>query len=220
MTQKLKPAGKKPSRVILVLIAAGVVVVALTAGGFTYAASQETHDPFCGSCHTQPESTFLQQATSAPAVNLASYHTTQNTLCISCHSGQGILGRVQAELLGARNAFKWYTGTAVQPAVQVFPIGDGNCLKCHQQVTQRGFTPQEQITVPGVRAGRGGGEGGNNHWHEQLARWQTASAAAGTCVSCHSGHITGSSTQNGFMDGQNVQVVCDACHQILRRGEG
>jgi predicted CXXCH cytochrome family protein len=219
MTQKLKPVGKKPSRVILVLIAAGVVVVALTASGFTYAASQETHDPFCGSCHTQPESDFLQQAASAPAVNLASYHTTQNTRCIDCHSGQGILGRVQAELLGARNSFKWYTGTAVQPAVLSFPIGDGNCLKCHQQVTQRGFTPQEQITVPGVRAGRGRGEGGNNHWHEQLARWQATSAAAGTCISCHSGHITGSSTQNGFMD-QNVQGVCDACHQVLRRGEG
>jgi hypothetical protein len=39
-------------------------------------------------------------------------------------------------------------------------------------------------------------------------------------ISCHSGHITGSSTQNGFMDGQNAQVVCEACHQVLRRGEG
>jgi len=220
MKRKLKPAGKKPSRVIPVLIAAAVVVVALTASGFTFAASQETHDPFCGSCHTQPESTYLQQATSAPAVNLASYHTAQNTRCIDCHSGQGILGRVQAELLGARNAFKWYTRTAVQPAVVSFPIGDGNCLKCHQQVTQRGFTPQEQITVPGVRAGRGGGEGGNNHWHEQLARWQATSATAGSCVSCHSGHITGGSAQNGFMDSQNVQSVCEACHQVLRRGEG
>src|SRR5512136_1572557 len=115
MAKKLKPARKKPSRVMPALMAAAVVVVVLTVSGFTYAASQETHDPFCGSCHTQPESTFLQQATSAPAVNLASYHTTQNTRCIDCHSGQGILGRVQAELLGARNAFKWYTGTAVQP---------------------------------------------------------------------------------------------------------
>lgn len=220
MTQELKPAGKKPSWVILVLIAAVVVVVVLTASGFAYAASQETHDPFCGSCHTQPESTFLQQATSAPAVNLASYHTTQKTRCIDCHSGQGIVGRVLAEMMGARNAFKWYTGTAVQPAVRVFPIGDGNCLKCHQPVTQRGFTPREQITLAGVSAGRGGEEGRANHWHEQLARWQATSATAGTCINCHSGHITGSSAQNGFMAGQNVQGVCEACHQVLRRGEG
>ena len=219
MAHRPKSTGKKSFPVIPVLIAAAVVAVALTVSGFTFAASQETHDPFCGSCHTQPESTFLQQTTTTPAVTLASFHTPQHTRCIDCHSGQGVLGRIQAELLGARNAFKWYTGTAVQPAVQVFPIGDGNCLKCHQQVTQRGFAPQEQITVPGVRAGGGGGEGRNNHWHEQLARWQASSATAGSCVSCHSGHITGSSAQNGFMDGQNVQAVCNACHQVLRRGE-
>ena len=220
MAHKPKSTGKKSFPVIPVLIAAAVVAVALTVSGFTFAASQETHDPFCGSCHTQPESAFLQQTTTTPAVTLASFHTPQHTRCIDCHSGQGVLGRIQAELLGARNAFKWYTGTAVQPAVQVFPIGDGNCLKCHQQVTQRGFAPQEQITVPGVRAGRGGGEGGNNHWHEQLARWQATSATAGSCVSCHSGHITGGNAQSGFMDGQNVQSVCGACHQVLRRGEG
>jgi predicted CXXCH cytochrome family protein len=218
MAQRLKRAKKKPSRIVPILIAAAIVVVVLTASGFAYAASQETHDPFCGSCHTQPESTFLQQTT-APAVSLASYHASQKTRCIDCHSGQGILGRVQAELLGARNAFLWNTGTAVQPAVQTVPIGDGNCLKCHQQVTQRGYAPQAQITVPGVRAGRGGGEGGNNHWHENLARWQATSATAGTCVSCHAGHSTSGNAQSGFMD-QNVQAVCNACHQVLRRGEG
>ncbi len=125
---------------------------------------------------------------------------------------------MQAEMLGARNAFKWYTGTAIQPAVQVFPIGDGNCLKCHQQVTQRGFTPQEQISVPGIRARGGEGEGGNNHWHVQMARWQAASSSAGTCVSCHSGHKTVGTAQTGFMD-QNIQAMCNGCHQVLRGGE-
>ena len=131
-------------------------------------AGQESHDTFCTSCHTMPESTFYDRSTAAQPVDLASFHTTKNTACIDCHSGQGIFGRIQAELMGARNAFKWYTGTAVQPAVLTFPIGDGNCLKCHQQVTQQNFSPQEQITVPGGSNGGRGEQGRANHWHAYL----------------------------------------------------
>ncbi len=186
--------------------------------GFGFAASQETHDAFCASCHTQPESTFFQRSSGPQPVDLASFHTVQKTRCIDCHSGQGLFGRVQAELMGARNALKWYTGTAIQPAVLTYAIGDQNCLKCHQQVTQQGFSPQEQITVPsGVNAGREGG-GRANHWHQFLARWQAASPTAGNCVSCHSGHAAGSTAQNGFMNAQNVQDTCNACHQVLRHG--
>ncbi len=205
---------------IPVLIAAALIVILLSAGGFVFAATQESQDPFCGSCHTQPESTFLQRSTDTQPVDLASFHNGQNTRCIDCHSGQGIFGRVSAELMGARNAVLWYTGNAVQPAVLTFPIGDGNCLKCHQQVTQTGFTPQEQITVPGL-GGSGRGEGGRaNHWHQFLSRWQAASSTAGSCVSCHSGHATGATAQAGFMDSQTVQAVCNACHQVLRREGG
>ena len=107
---------------------------------------------------------------------------------------------------------------AVQPAVLTVPIADQNCLKCHQAITQRGYTPQEQISVPGIRSRRGGEEeGGPNHWHENLARWQATASNAGTCTSCHAGHSTGSTVQAGFMDGNTVQAVCDACHQVLRR---
>ena len=222
MTQKNASANKKKFPLITVILAVFVVGVLLAAGGFTFAASQETHDSFCASCHTQPESTFYQRSTDAQPVDLASYHTTQKTECINCHSGQGVIGRVQAELMGARNALKWYTATAVQPATLVFPIGDQNCLKCHQNVTQRGFTAKESLTVPG-RAGGFGGEregGRNNHWHEFLARWQAADPNAGPCVSCHSGHATDGNTQNGSMKDQTVQNECNACHQVLRREEG
>lgn len=219
MSQMPNPANKKRVPVVTILIVAVVVVFLLAAGGFVFAASQESNDPFCASCHTQPESTYFQRSTAGQAADLASFHTAQKTACIDCHSGQGIFGRMQAELMGARNALMWYSGTAVQPAVLNFPIGDENCLKCHQQVTQRGFTPQESITVPGVggRAEGREGEGGNNHWHQQLARWQAASPTAATCVSCHSGHAAGASAANGFMSAQAVQTVCDACHQVLRR---
>ncbi len=196
-----------------------VILVTITGGGFAFAASQESHDAFCASCHTQPESTYLQRSTSDVPVDLASFHTAQNTHCIDCHSGQGLTGRVAAELMGARNAIKWYTGTAIQPAVLTYAIGDSNCLKCHQQVVQKGFTPQEQITLPAGGRGEGFGgerEGRNNHWHQFMTRWQAATSTAGTCVSCHTGHATGSNTQSGFMVSQTVSQVCDACHQAIR----
>ncbi len=217
---------------LIILLVVLALAAIFTAAGFTFAASQEQHDSFCASCHTQPETTFYGRSTAGTPVDLASFHTAHQTNCINCHSGQGITGRMLAELIGARNALKWYTGTAIQPAVMTYAIGDQNCLKCHQAVTQRGFTPQEQITVPGGSSGEGEGEGEgegrNNHWHQFMARWQAASPTAGTCVSCHSGHApTGQAAagqppvgtaQEGFMNAQIVQNTCNACHQVLRRG--
>ncbi len=220
MSQASKPKNKQKIPKLFIwffgLIGFGIL---LAASGFGFAASQETHDPFCASCHTQPESTFVMRSAAAQASDLASYHTAQKTLCIGCHAGPGIAGRMQAELLGARNAALWFTGLAVQPAVLNYPIRDANCLKCHQDVTVRGFTPKEQITVPsGI--GEGEREGRVSHWHRFLARWQAASPSAGTCVSCHASHATGYLAQDGFMDGQAIQTVCDACHQAIRKEEG
>lgn len=219
--RKSSPDSKK-FPLIPVLVAVVAIGIVITVSGFTFAASQESHDPFCSSCHTQPESTFYQRSTSSSTVDLASFHQPQKVRCIDCHSGQGIPGRVSAELMGARNAIKWYTGTAVQPAVLTFPIGNGNCLKCHQDVTQQNFSPKEQIDITALGGSGGRGERGRaNHWHQFLARWQAASPTAKTCVSCHAGHTTGGTTQTGFMDSATVQGVCNDCHQVLRReGEG
>jgi nitrate/TMAO reductase-like tetraheme cytochrome c subunit len=223
MNQEQTPK-KKRFPLIPVIAIGAVVLVVLVAGGFAFAASQESHDAFCASCHTMPESTFVDRSTAAAPVDLASFHTAKNTACIDCHSGQGIFGRIQAELVGAKNAFKWYTGTAVQPAVLTTPVGDANCLKCHAQVTAQNFLPQEQISVAGAGGsggGRGGGESGRaNHWHVQLSKWQATSSTAGSCVSCHSGHDATSTSSAGFMNSQNVQDTCNACHQVLRREGG
>jgi nitrate/TMAO reductase-like tetraheme cytochrome c subunit len=215
MSEKANKSSPIPAFVIVASI-----VILIGAGGFLFAASQEAHDSFCASCHTQPESTFFERSTANPPTDLASLHASKNTLCINCHSGSGIFGRIGAEMLGARNAVKWYTGTAIQPAVLSVPIGDQNCLKCHQAITTRGFSPQEQITMPGGVTGGREGEGRNNHWHEFLSRWQSTSASAGTCVSCHAGHSLNGAAQTGFMAAQNVEITCDGCHQVLREGEG
>jgi hypothetical protein len=216
-------SSRKKFPLIPVLVGIFALGLIAAASGFVYAGSQEAHDSFCASCHTQPETTFYARSTAGQAVDLASYHQPQQVRCIDCHSGRGLSGRLSAEMMGANNALKWYTGTAVQPAVLKYPIGDQNCLKCHQDVTQRGFIPKEQITVPGRGGfrGREGGdeEGGTGHWHRFLARWQSSSATAGSCVSCHSSHTTGSTAQAGFMS-NTVEQTCDACHRVLRREGG
>ncbi|MDR3576482.1 MAG: NapC/NirT family cytochrome c [Anaerolineaceae bacterium] len=220
MAQTNHQRNKRPVRFIPLMVTAAIAAVFLAAAGFAFGASQESHDSFCASCHTMPESTYVQRSTAAAATDMASFHTGQKTNCIDCHSGVGIFGRMQAELLGAQNAVKWYTGTAVQPAPLTVPIADANCLKCHSTITQRGYTPQQQISVPGANSGGGEGEGRANYWHQFLARWQAASSTAGTCTSCHSGHLTDGTAQTGFMNAQTVRNTCDACHQVLRREGG
>jgi predicted CXXCH cytochrome family protein len=197
-----------PWTLVLIVI---LVIILLPAAGFAFAANQESHDTFCGSCHTQPESTYLQRSTAAHPADLASYHTPQNTRCIDCHSGQGLGGRLQAEMLGAGNAFKWYSGTAVQPApLTTQPISDTNCLKCHQQVTARDYVPKNK-TLSEL------GEAQNGHWHLFLTRWQAQAPDAGTCVSCHSGHATDGDVQILYLNEQHTTAVCESCHQTLGR---
>jgi nitrate/TMAO reductase-like tetraheme cytochrome c subunit len=216
------PPGKKKLMLIPILAALLVLGVMAAVGGLSYAAIQESRDIFCSSCHTQPESTYFARSTAAQPADLASFHTGQKTRCIDCHSGQGLPGRLSAELLGAKNAFKWYTGTAVQPAVLTIPIDNPNCLKCHAAVTQQNYSPKAQLTAPGGRGGEGE-RGRNNHWHTFLSRWQSTPgvpANAGTCSSCHSGHLTDVNVNNGFMNDQNVRAGCDDCHAVLRREGG
>lgn len=195
---KKKKAQKRRLPVFMpaVLIPLGLLVL-LTAGGFTFAATQEQHDSFCASCHTQPESTFYQRSVDSQPVDLASAHTAKETRCIDCHSGAGLTGRVSAELMGARNASAWLTHTAVQPAPVTVPISDVNCLKCHQEVTAQ--RPDE-----------------NNHFHVFLGRWQAVDPNAASCVSCHSGHATNGEAQIAFLNRAQTTQVCQACHQALR----
>ena len=194
-----KADGKK-FPIIPVAIAGSVVVLLLVVGGFAYAAHMEQEDSFCGSCHTQPETTFLQRATAAQPVDMASYHMMlKGKDCIDCHAGAGLGGHLAAELQGALNAFHWYTGTAIQPAVLITPISDATCLSCHQAVT--------------------GERSLNNHFHGDMTKWQAADPNAGSCVSCHSGHSTASTLPASYSTDQiQDQAVCDACHSAIRKG--
>lgn len=126
--------------------------------GLAYAAHQEEKDAFCASCHTQPETTYYERTHSPTQTDLASYHQTQNTRCIDCHSGEGIGGRGSAMLLGVSDLFHYLSGTSKQPAPLTVPIQDGNCLKCHAEVVNTRDL--------------------NRHFHAFLERWQTLDPTA------------------------------------------
>jgi nitrate/TMAO reductase-like tetraheme cytochrome c subunit len=197
---KRKPVQKKKTNKLLFwLTGACALGFVLIASGFGFAANMEQKDSFCASCHTQPETTYFARSTAAQPVDLASAHTPKETRCIDCHSGSGVPGRVSAELLGARNAALWYSGNAIQPAKLTAPIGDGNCLKCHQQVT--------------VQRDR------SNHFHYFLTRWQAADPNAATCVTCHPGHSTDVDVQQRYLNTPKVEQQCQACHNTLGGGD-
>jgi nitrate/TMAO reductase-like tetraheme cytochrome c subunit len=196
-----KSKGKSRNSAALIALGGGLaVILLLAASGFAFAANKESKDSFCASCHTQPESTYVQRSVETPPVDLASAHTSKGTRCIDCHSGSGVFGRMGAEMMGARNAIAWYTHTATQPSHQTMPVSDENCLKCHQEVTARRDM--------------------NNHFHAFLSRWQAVDPKAATCVSCHGGHTTGGVADQRYMNVPNVQAECEACHNAIGEGGG
>jgi hypothetical protein len=203
--KKLRLPKVSRKNILPLAVVAEFALVLLSAGGFVFAATQEQNDSFCASCHTQPESTYYQRSIAAAAVDLASAHRAENTRCIDCHSGMGILGRVSAEMMGAQNALKWYTGTAHQPAPLVYPIGDENCMKCHADV----LTEQHDSDSRTVNFGPKG------HYHSYLAQWKEADTNAAACTSCHFGHETEGNSDNSWVIPASVQNVCEACHALL-----
>ena len=190
-----RPATKKRAIWLKAGIVAGALVVLGLTSGFT-AMQFENHDNFCASCHSEPEATYFQRE-AVTSVDLASFHSTQQTNCIDCHSGQGLVpGRVSSLMLGAKDLLAWWSGHSTQPAVHTRPIEDANCLKCHAAVTQ-----QQDF---------------NNHFHAFLARWQAQDSKAATCVSCHQGHATDVEANLAFLNRASTTQVCQSCHTALR----
>jgi len=180
------------------LLTAGVIFFFI-AGSFSVAATEEEHDSFCASCHTQPESTYYARSQANNPIDLASFHTTKQTRCIECHSGIGVGGRASAIMLGARNALAYFTGTAKQPAPLTVPVRDDNCVKCHASVYNSNDF--------------------NNHFHNLLPRWQAADPNnAATCVDCHASHTTDGDAQVAFLSEARTDQVCQSCHQVLEGG--
>lgn len=191
----------RPSLGLLLTIAVGMLVfAALTYLGAT---QLEENDAFCASCHSEPESTYFQRTQANAAVDLASLHAhlrqthpkRDNTRCIDCHAGPGFVGRTHALSIGARDAIKWFTGSAVQPAITTQPLDDANCLKCHADIPATSSFDQ--------------------HFHRYLVKWQQQDAAAGHCITCHTSHTIDGNVSIGFLQQQRTRQTCDACHKSL-----
>lgn len=173
-------------------------------GSMAVGATLEENDSFCASCHTQPETTYYQRSLQvkssdmAAAGDLAAAHVTKAVRCIDCHSGPGVTGRLGAFFVGGGDLLHWVTHTAIQPAPLLYPISDGNCLKCHAATEAT--------------------QDFNRHFHAFLPRWQAIDPNAARCVDCHSAHTTDGDPSIGFLNQARTTAVCTRCHSTLGGG--
>jgi hypothetical protein len=210
MSQKTKPTSRPPQKVVpppklrlletrrwllVPLVALPILLLFMAGGGVAYALHQEESDAFCGSCHTEPEATYVTQTQAAAPTTLAAFHAhTRDTAtrCIDCHSGGGTFGRMSGLTQGATDLVAFLSGHYRVPAVTTQRLGDDSCLKCHQDILNRG--------------------GFNNHFHQFLPRWQQIDSEAAGCVTCHTAHSTNADFQQ-YLSQQNVSQTCNACHR-------
>lgn len=167
--------------------------------GVGIALALENNDAFCASCHTQPETTYVQRATQVRVSDLASYHTQKATRCIDCHSGAGMWGRAQGLQQGAHDLGNYLRGDFHSPAIITNPLSDESCVKCHAKIYERPA---------------GAGKAGTNHYHFYLPQWRQADANAPRCLTCHAPHSTALESLK-FMNQGKVGQLCESCHDAL-----
>jgi len=180
----------------------GFAAFCVLAVGTIFTGTQlENRDSFCASCHTQNEDMYYQRTLSTKtSTDLATFHAAKETRCIDCHTDRGITGRMGGLMAGVSDLYSFYIVRKYpQPAVQDKPIGDGNCLKCHDAVLQK----QEF----------------NNHFHVFLPRWQAAdSKNAATCVSCHNSHGANGDVAIKYLNEKDTVLICQKCHAMAGAG--
>lgn len=199
-------------------IVVGIIVIGLIAfASSVYVAGQlEQQDSFCGSCHTEPETTYLMRfsdaSTSGNPVDLASFHHNQvyppnspnamKVRCIDCHVGEGVFGRGIVLSLSAWDALRHFSGTADQPAYVIFTVQNEACLKCHlEQVSKNLDKPLKPFVI-------------DNHYHYRLL---LDSSPYERCVDCHVAHQPASEATQ-FQLRKDIIPVCQDCHQ--KEGHG
>ena len=190
-SKKSKTTARKVPHLLMI---SGVVLLALLLIAVLTGATAmqfENRDSFCASCHSEPETQYFQREASNP-VDLASFHATKATRCIDCHSDQGLPGRVTALSLGAKDLFAFVSNHYTQPAPLTRKIADGNCLKCHADISQK--------------------QDFSNHFHIFLPKWQSLDPNAASCVDCHQAHVTNGDASIGFLNQDTTSQVCQRCH--------
>jgi hypothetical protein len=183
-------------RYVGIVIAAGLLAGVI---GIAVGFQLEKRDGFCASCHTLPESTFVQQAAdrSGTAPDLAVSHAQKPTavVCVDCHTGRA-LGQhlISFARLAMWDTLKFYTGFYDSPGRTTAPIPNANCLDCHRSTLQTA--------------------GFDNHFHNMLG---SAGAPALRCIDCHPGHTPADAGQ-AFIIRRVVYPQCNTCHRGLGKG--
>jgi len=170
------------------------LTVVIVSAFFLYGAHQESNDAFCASCHSEPETEYDDRSIQ-PAVDLASQHASRQVRCIDCHSGYGVLGRMEAEIGGAQNALVYILGKEPSFHQEKKTLADANCLKCHGDISKK--------------------QSFQNHFHLFLPQWQKISRRAGACVDCHQGHATDGDASISFLNEKHTVTVCQSCHSAI-----
>lgn len=169
------------------------------------ASALENLDPFCASCHTEPESEYFDRSLRLPS-DLASTHARSEVRCIDCHSGRGIAGRAGSLRQGASDLAAFIYGGYASPAVTTNPVGDAGCTKCHRQPS----------AVANLSAAVEGISSSHYHYREYTAEWgHRQPDPRESCVMCHPGHLLGIAEEAAFAPGYPAETVCDACHAAL-----
>lgn len=186
-------------------LAAVALILLVPAIGLSTALALEAQDPFCASCHTQPEVEYFDRSLTLPS-DLASAHRPAEVRCVDCHSGSGLAGRAGSLSQGASDLVAYLTGEFARPAVTTKPVGDGGCTKCHAQPSAVAdlSAPVEDIS--------------SSHYHfvEYTGEWHVREPdPRGTCVLCHSAHTLGGLPGQAYTTNAAVQTACDACHAAL-----
>lgn len=171
---------------IILTVAGGLTIILLTTA--TVTTQMEESNAFCASCHTEPETTYYQRTLTEP-VDLASAHAPEGVFCIDCHSGAGMVGRVDALTLGAKNVLVYLSGQHEVPTAEDATIHSDHCTKCHSDV------------LTGFNA--------SDHYHYFTPQWDEPTA----CAACHPAHPTGHNPETSYTDRVTMDAVCVACHE-------
>lgn len=165
----------------------------------------EGHDPFCASCHTEPEVEYFKRSLAEPS-DLASAHAHDSIPCIGCHSGEGLFGRTVSLRQGASDLSAYVSGDYAQPAVTTHPVGESGCTKCHDTPSSSGLYARTD----------GGVTSSHYHFHEYAAEWLAREPdPRGTCNVCHQAHSVGRLAGQQFAINADVQAACETCHAAL-----
>lgn len=205
--QRLIP---RTRRARLLLGALVVLLPLLGVAGIAVGLEQESHDDFCASCHTEPESTYYRQSRDRSDIppNLSVFHAQAAPQprpddvdqakgpvhCIDCHGGVDPVVRGRTFLLAVGDTIQFVTGRYEQPAKLGHPLPNVTCLHCHSaSVREEGF---------------------DNHFHTRLSEPE---APRLYCTDCHTGHTPAEEFQ-GFIIRTRVYPQCNSCHRTMGRG--